>query len=380
MIYDRKSGAYDIGVIMKLIYLDTSNLALLTRIKEKESDRFQKFCDKWKKKKLILAISKAHLFEIVRHGSEEEIEARYRLLESLLPIRVEMKVQNKEIVSALIKKEIFRFTYEGSELKPEFFGEYVETNDDFQRFRVFSSGLIRSLFDLTYEAHAASWRARESDVQRTTKKVRRLRDLRGLTTPMNDEMKLQEVMDQVAANLENISGIPEEFQNIGLDFVKQHIENFESKAHEVGYLEAFADFVDIDPHDAKTQGAPVDSLLVDFGFRLSVRRVVSEMTEDESVASSLATKLSIQDCEGMWLSKEVETQIRKNGDFSTSNELDLEHISHLPYVDLLIADKRIVAMTKQVIKAAGDPNPFERINPPVAIPNTMEALETAVFN
>lgn len=366
--------------MMKSIYLDTSNIALLTKVQAETPEKFDTFRQSWIKNNLVLALSKAHFFEIARHGSQEEIQLRFKLIEDLLPIRSEMNLLNKEILLAFINKGIFMLKEEDKEVRPNIFGDFVYTPDQFYKFRAYTLDFMRDIFNLTYEAHTASWKAHSSDPQLKEKKVRRLKDLSNQEMNINDVFNLQEVLRQVQLDLKNNLNFPDDFLQQGFDFVKQNLENFHSRVEQVGYMDAYAEFLDIDSSDNKTLKKPIDTLICEFGFKQNVENTLSEILDDSDLINSLVTKIQIQDCPGTWLSKQVEIQIKKSGDFSASNELDLEHISHLPYVDKLFADKRITTMTKQVLVSKDKPQELENINVPIAIPNTIEALEKTLFN
>ena len=68
-------------IIMKLVYLDTSNIALLTKLKKDSPKRLKKFLDLWFENKLSLALSDVHLFEIMRYDSKAERQSRFDLIE-----------------------------------------------------------------------------------------------------------------------------------------------------------------------------------------------------------------------------------------------------------------------------------------------------------
>ena len=112
---------------MKRVYLDTSNIALLTRIKENNPARFQNFLYEWKYRKYILSLSNAHFFEIMRHNSEEERTARFNLIESFIPIRLEQKLSENEIILALLLKGAI--IQKGATIR--FFSEKVSSSAQF---------------------------------------------------------------------------------------------------------------------------------------------------------------------------------------------------------------------------------------------------------
>lgn len=368
-----------VEITMKSIYLDTSNIALLTKIQTKSPKRFQIFRELWTKNNFVLALSRAHLFEIARHNSQEEIQLRFKLIEELLPIRVEMNLLNKEIILAFINKRIFTMNDGNKEVRPNIFEEFVYTPDQFNQYRAFGLDFMRSIFNLSYEAHTAAWKAHSSEPHKKEQKVQRLKDFSNQEMTAENIFNFQEINQQVVNDLKTNLGLPDEFLQQGFEFVEHNLEQFHSRVGEVGYLDAFAEFINVDSSDNKTLKKSVDSLLNDFWFRQSVESIVSEISDDSDLVDSLITKILIEDCPGSWLCKQIESQIKKSGDFSASNELDLEHISHLPYVDVFLADKRIVEMTKQVFRSADKPKQLEDINLPITISDNIEALEKAIF-
>lgn len=95
----------------------------------------------------------------------------------------------------------------------------------------------------------------------------------------------------------------------------------------------------------------------------------------------MATELvRLEDCPGTWLRHAVELQIRKaTAKDEPSNLFDLNHLGHLPYVDLLFTDKRIAEFARQVLSAPNLPASLRHVKKPLAIPNSIEALESALI-
>src|SRR2546423_12996027 len=87
---------------MALVYLDTSNIDLLSKLRQRNRDRFVSFLAKWRELNCTLAISGVHIFELRRYGDSSGREARYQLLEDLCPIRCQSSsIDNLEILCAL---------------------------------------------------------------------------------------------------------------------------------------------------------------------------------------------------------------------------------------------------------------------------------------
>src|SRR5688572_25170930 len=107
---------------MNLVYLDTSNLALLSKIKDESPKQFQSFMEKWHSKNYTLGVSEAHIFEIVRHGSVLERNSRFALLKTMLPVRFERGIFPKEIIIALKRKGVFKFAVKDFAVHSSIFG------------------------------------------------------------------------------------------------------------------------------------------------------------------------------------------------------------------------------------------------------------------
>ena len=62
-----------------------------------------------------------------------------------------------------------------------------------------------------------------------------------------------------------------------------------------------------------------------------------------------------------------------------SNYYDLEHLSYLPYVDKLFADKRVANCTAQVLDSRQVPSSVKSVAAPISIPNSVDALEAEIL-
>lgn len=59
-----------------------------------------------------------------------------------------------------------------------------------------------------------------------------------------------------------------------------------------------------------------------------------------------------------------------------SNYYDLAHLSYLPYVDKLFADKRVANYTAQVLNSRQAPSSIKSLRAAISIPNSVDELET----
>ena len=74
---------------MKLTYLDTSNLILLSQEKQNNPIRFKDFLNKWRENKNILALSQIHLIELLQAKFQTTRIAHFELLKHFLPFKYE---------------------------------------------------------------------------------------------------------------------------------------------------------------------------------------------------------------------------------------------------------------------------------------------------
>lgn len=367
---------------MNRIYLDTSNIALLTKIKENDSQRFQRFLNKWRSKNFILAISNAHLFEIMRHSSTEERVARFNLLENLLPIRYEPLVVEKEIILALLQKGAIINKF----LSISFFTEKILTPTDLIGFRGLDNPLMRDIYNLNYDAYQTTW-----NMEIDESKLGDFRTTRFSSIPENaiSQEELRDFIDKLKPILqentksifEKYENIPDEAAEIGNNLVIEALESFFNRSSQVGLKEAFAEFIEIDSTDNKTQRTFVDKHLNGFNFKINVESTVQEqlgITDAEDI-EFLKNSILPENCPGFWLKTQIRNRLLKANLIGASNELDIHHLSHLPYVNMLFTDKRIVEMTKQVFNSNDLLKLLRNTNMPISIPNTIEALESALF-
>jgi hypothetical protein len=68
------------------IYLDTSRLDLLARVRRSNADRYSRFRDVWLAANCELVVTRPHLLELRRHENAEVRERRYALFEDLTPV------------------------------------------------------------------------------------------------------------------------------------------------------------------------------------------------------------------------------------------------------------------------------------------------------
>lgn len=352
---------------MKLVYLDTSNLALLSKIQGKSPIQLQAFINNWRSKKYTLAISEAHLFEIVRHGSDIEKKSRFDLLKLLLPFRFERILFPKEIIFALKSKKLFEFAVTDFGIVSSIFSENIYSINGLLKLQGLSRGIYLNLTNSGYELSKNLWQPNRFIPQKSKDKKFRVEDLPSLFPPALKSY-FQELLKR---SKPFSSGNP-----VGWN----QLNKFVARVDIVGFQQAFIEMAGADERTFNIYKKPIEELQDNIVFKNSLEYFLSEFlyTNLENT-TFLANQISIEDCPGQWLKQEVEKQIRKSGDSEVSNQMDLKHISHLPYVDILIADKRIVDKTIKVIEKAKLPESLKSVPIPFKVSNTLKSLEKALF-
>ncbi len=367
---------------MNRIYLDTSNIALLTCIKENDSTRFQKFLDEWNYRKYVLALSNAHFFEIMRCKFVKERTARFDLLERFFPVRIEHNLQENEIILALLQKGLII----DPSLSIRFFSTKIISSAQFTKYKSLDNPLLRDVCNIKYEAFKTIWKLTPKDENLKDSKSTRFSELPETKMPLEHlEYSLvqgkQFLEDEIKTEASKYKNIPREVIEFEVKNARDIFEMFFTKISKVGMKQAFAECFEIDLNNRKIQKSFIDHLLVDFKFKSAIKAVLQNLFHDiyEREIRDITSKISLKNCPGTWLENQVRIHLLKANLIETSNELDIHHISHLPYVHLLFTDKRIVEMTTQVLRGKDLPKLLRGITHPISISNTIEALEKALL-
>lgn len=159
------------------------------------------------------------------------------------------------------------------------------------------------------------------------------------------------------------------------------MKSLRSRLDKVSPQDAIAELANLDTNQRSYLNKPFDDLANRLLFENSLKFNLSRMLfNDEKDINSIVNKILISDLSGKWLRRKVEYILHKNKDFKPNNELDIKHISHLPYVDILITDKRIVEATTQVLRSNELPDSLKNVSLPKKVSGSIDSLEKALFN
>lgn len=348
---------------MKLVYLDTSNFSLLAETQQKSPERLKSFLKMWWEQKCVLALSEANIFEVARNGFNE---SRYNLLKEFRPIRFESRVFPKEIIKAIKSKGIYDFLIRDYDFCRPMFFEVIRAKERLRYLCDSTKNDYQFLANRSQILNEIIWEMKENHPLPKDNKKNRFRDLPELAS---DEQK--QYLDEIILFLER-DGI----KHPAID----HVRSLRSRLEKVGLQQAFAELAGVNISQESGLNKSFDNFTNRILFENSVKFNLSRIFyNDEKYIVSIVNKISIENLPGEWLRRKVEYILHKSGDFKANNELDIKHISHLPYVDILITDKRIVEATAQVFRSKELLPSLRNTTLPKKVSNSMDSLEKALF-
>jgi hypothetical protein len=381
---------------VRTVYFDNSQLHLLSETRRKDASRFAAFVKVWSAQNCALALSQVHLSEINRYDDQSRRADRYDLLESLLPIHSDIPVgdnvppfspllTNREILSALINRGLVSLQNGALENCTEGFPERLTSKDHMDLLKQLPRvDVYRNVLDAFYEANRMGAVANSRQAQ-AKYEVHRLSEIPATGIKPDDVAdvlsRLEEVRDSIV-NLDALRGLitPGQMDDV-IGGMRSTIETFMKRTEEVGSSKALAEYLGVDPTNQANLRKPIDLLIQQHTFAFSVRQFLTELwpREDSEKLNRVAAQVRVEDCPGTWLKYAVQLQMRKATPVDDpSNYYDLEHLSYLPYVDVLFADKRIATFARQVVTSDQLPSSLNGVCPPVSIPNTIESIESAI--
>jgi hypothetical protein len=374
----------------RLVYLDTWTLSTLARALRSDARRFRQFRDVWQRTGSLLALSRTHLFELRRHKDPDVRASRYGVIASLLPARFDMLLNTEQpALNALVDREIgvqvLHHLGRGEILQRVDrywvgFPLTVESDEHIAMVREQLEGdMIGDVLDLFHSVLglASGTNARDLGTPYARSRLSSVPPQR----PTADQ--IDQALSAIDSELEKLpfweqaKGLPTEEQLAdGLSTAREQLRGILLRAQEVGFHEALREG---DAHNQSRRNEFFDVHLQNRSFSDSVRSIVSAVSKvTDHAAIDLATQgISRSNCPGLWLRDAVELELRKSKHRPEPNDwFDLDHLTHLPYVDLQFADREIATTTRQVLKRKDQlPAALQGVNPPVATEASLEAVE-----
>lgn len=317
---------------MRLTFLDTSNFILLSSLKKTNPQRFEKFLTEWQNRDFVLAVTQVHLTELIKAKYNDTKAAHLDLLHCFLPFRYESKnFFEKELILTLFKKGMLKIT-NTTDLNIKFFSNVIGNREDL--LMVFNAvSIIRNfgVFNLVARGQKSAWQANANN-----------------SFYNNPKPKFSDMGKNLAGN-----------------FIKK----------------IFAKFIGIDWKDSRNNNKSIEILLDNFLFKVQIKSTLKSYfgINDFIFVKQISEKLKVEDCQGLWLRREVEKNLIRAGSSDYKNDYDLDNIQYLPYVDCLISDKRIVEATEQVLRRKNLLDSLKSVSPPRKTSNSIESLEKVLF-
>lgn len=317
---------------MKLIFLDTSNLILLSETKRTNPQRFEEFLAKGKSKESVLALTQTNLVELLKAKHQSTRISHFDFLNCLLPIRYESEnFFEKETTLALFRKGHLKIDVNANS-NIKFFSNIVGNEEDFAL--IYDSINIISrvgVFNLLSVAQTYSWKAKSNDVFYKNPKPR--------------------------------------FSDMDKSLWGKLVKKI------------YARFTGIDTNNLKNNNRTMESLLDEFRFKVQIKSVLKNRMDIKMPATieAVAKSVTVKDCPGLWLRQEAEKNLSRAGSDDYKNAFDLDNIQYLPYIDCLVTDKRIVDVVEQVFRRNNLLESLKSTPLPKKVSNTIESLESVLF-
>ena len=384
---------------MALIYLDTSNHDVLERTLRTDPDRFAAFLATWRTLRCELVFSRTHLVELLRHGDPEVRSRRFDLLERLLPLKSDVVTRQpvpprpvllleREVITALRDKGLVQFDSPNDDdwfrEQNAIFPHRWTTASDVDIARSFDEPAFRTIISAVHSAVELSTQA-QTRAPNTPYVLTKLRDLPTKPMSTTELAEARRNFDEAfAMSDEEVRRTfplwPVEQMRELMTAMQAPMRRMIERAAEVGMMRAYAETMcaALDGEDGRRT---LDQVTLETVFAESVRAVGADaLGLNASEAHHLAHIIRIEDCPGQWLLRAVEVELRRREpEPHPSNAYDLEHVGHLPYVDLLFTDKRVGSATVAVLARSVALPQRRGLKPPVWVAATIDAVEDALI-
>jgi hypothetical protein len=377
----------------RLIYPDTWTLSALGRARRTQSSRFEQFLQVWKGTNSVLALSRTHLIELRRHRDRDARAERYDLLEALLPARFDMLLAEQPALNSLTDREIgvqvlrhlgkgamldaVDSSWVGFPLRIERVEELAELRSQLE------DGELGQTLDLFYSGLQLDATVREREPGTPFARPR----LNGLPDRRPTDEEVANMMEAVRQQMKEtpIWGLMREIlpgddigrgESAALDQLSAMLK----RAQEVGFHEALREG---DAHNQSRRNEFLDVHLQNRSFSDSVNSIVTALSgiADQQLIAEHTRGVTREGCPGLWLRDAVELELRRAKPKPEPNDwFDLDHLTHLPYVNLQFADAELSTVTRQVLSRKETlPAAVARVRAPISSTAELEVIEAHIL-
>jgi hypothetical protein len=378
---------------MVVTYLDNSNLNLLSELKRRDPGRYRRFLHRWAEHGAVLAVSMVHYVELAGSDFPEARDARYSVIEDLVPVRSDMildpatpsclrQVSGREVMIAIAK----RLNPDGplSRLDRYWAGfpSIFADAELLRGARTFEDPDIREALRML-DAGAKLATNAASRPEGTKYKRTKAADLDCEPPPREQIDKLIQAGQEAAwadpEVAELFASLPPEVRDDARQRAQDIMDEMFRSMSESGPLNGVASLMNAEPDEIR--GMYLDDVGAQSVLREKVGQVAAEVfgITEEHQARDLQSTISLRNCPGMWIRHNTELELRRGVCHDVpSTYFDLDHLAHLPYADIFFCDKRIAHYVRQAHQRESGLEIWERIRPPIAVPATVEAIEEAL--
>ena len=368
---------------------------MLERIRRADSDRYTSFVDIWEGCGCVLVFTSTQASELRRYEDAERREGRYQVLADLAPIRTDLPLPEgispgprtfleREIIRALAKRGLLRARDAADDPIPrwtEILPGYLNSTQAAVLQGLLENEIYSDL--LNHEYAAATFEAEAEKHHGPPEGKGRVRDISNVPVPP------ESVLAACTAMEKQFSIQQERFRREELPPIREYAKDF-SQAVARGFFRRAAE---IGPRATLLELLPISGLTKEEQLKLTthehawhhvfevyVRKVARELfNADESDEEFLGRSLKPSDCPGTWLQRRLELCIRRAcPDPEPNDHFDAERLAYLPYVDLMLTDKKMAEFVRKIRNDESTPARVLAARPAVAIPDTIDSLEEVI--
>ncbi len=382
---------------MPLILFDTPQISMLEAVRRNDRVRYRSFLDRWKAGECTLVFTHTEASELRRYSNDTRRYLRYEVVADLAPIRTDIAtpgagsagprmLMEREIMRSLVERGLIKGTStEADELNRQWAdvlpGRLSSETASLWLRSLYENPLISGIVSDMY--CATRYTARADKRRCGHKKIRRLKNIaserlsEGQAQAYKAEIEKQRTLLQEGVTEDGLPAVP----SSAWALVEPVLDQFSRRCEEVGPRRALLEHLNLAGvcnEDALKRS--VDELIGEHAFQFQVRKFAVEMLNaGEKEREFLLRRVTLTDCPGSWLWFRLRACIRHRVANPRPNHYyDVDRLAYLPYVDLLITDKQMAQIVREIMLEESTPQRIREAPLPASIPDSMAALESAI--
>lgn len=374
---------------MALIFLDTPQIDVLETAQRTDPSGYHSFLESWTRLGCNLVFTSTMQSELRRYSDSTRRAGRYRVLTDLAPIRSDVNFRFEPVVPCtLIHREIIAsilsrglVTEKGpsanqlaklADVLPGHLKRDEATSLNFLE----DESFLR-IYNAAYDATRYSAMA---DSDSRTKNRRRVRDLPSSPPSHEDLLKGHAELERAFAPIREQAQRGELHPSVGqyLDWILNLPHDFINRIEAVGPQAALLEALPVAGIEDSNRSAMTTEELVAVNIfqnqvRLIARTFLHASKKEEA---ALVRAIEFAECPGSWLEQRLRLRVRRARREPRPNHyFDAERLAYLPYVDVLLTDREMAEITRQVMKDKSSPERVRAAREPLSVRSSLSALE-----